>query len=550
MFYLFSTAPSARFSHAIATVALTLLGTSALNAAAAIRSVGPGKTFSTPCSAISGAANGDIIEIAGNNTYYGDVCGIYPSNLTIRGVNGRPKIDAAGRNAMGKGTWVVIGDNVVIENVEMYGARVADQNGAALRLEGTNFTLRGSFLHDNENGILSGTNTNSNILIETSEFGYNGIGTGYTHNVYIGQAASLTFRYNYSHDANVGHNLKSRAIRNMIAYNRFSSTPWGQPNTTSSGQPSYEIDIPNAGTAVVIGNVIQQLSGNSNPTLLAYGEEGASNPGQDLYVVNNTFLNDDSSRGTFIFVGGGVTTPVLMQNNIFAGVGTVNTQGNANDRTNYRSLTPSFVDRSAYNLLPGINAPFIDAGSAAGQTASGISLTPTAHYRHPAGGEARPSSGSLDIGAYESGATAAPVPAAIPVPQSTGTTWTTCATENDTCNFSGTRQVRYGANDTYATRTATGSIACANYVFGDPVYGIVKSCQYSSETTATAQETWTQCSPEYANCSFSGTRQVRYGANGIFAYTIASRSVACSNSVFGDPVYGTVKACSYSSITR
>ena len=49
------------------------------------------------------------VEIDASCTYRGDVCGISASNLTIRGVNGRPKIDAAGANAMGKGTWVVAG---------------------------------------------------------------------------------------------------------------------------------------------------------------------------------------------------------------------------------------------------------------------------------------------------------------------------------------------------------------------------------------------------------------------------------------------------------
>ncbi len=538
--YSFYPVPRTRLSQTIATIALALLGTSAFDAAAAIRSVGPGKTYQTPCSAFNGAANGDTIEIAGNITYSGDVCGIYASNLTIRGVNGRAKIDAAGRNAMGKAIWVVIGNDVVIENVEMYGARVPDQNGAALRLEGTNFTLRGSFLHDNENGILGGGGTNS------------------THNVYVGQAGSLTFRYNYSHDANVGHNLKSRAIRNMVAYNRFSSTPAGQPNTTSSGQPSYEIDLPNAGTAVVIGNIIHQLSSNSNPSMLAFGEEGASNPGQDLYVVNNTFLNDDSSRGTFIFAGSDVTTPVLMQNNIFSGVGTIITQANAVDKTNYRSLIPSFVNRLLFDLLPGNNAPFINAGSPTGQTAAGISLTPTAQYRHPANGEARPGNGALDVGAYELSASASaapsapslPGPAALPAQQPSSVTWTTCATENGTCYFNGKRQIRYGANNNYATKEAINSIACNNAVFGDPAYGIVKACQYSNENGASNQETWTQCSAEYASCYFSGTRQIRYGANGVFAYTIATGAVACANSVFGDPVYGVAKACFYSSITR
>jgi hypothetical protein len=326
------------------------------------------------------------------------VCAIYASNLTIRGVNGRPKIDAAGRNAMGKGTWVVVGNNVVIDNVEMYGAKVPDQNGAALRLEGTHFTLRRAFLHNNENGILSGANTASNILIELSEFGRNGYGTGYTHNLYIGNVGSLTFRYNYSHDAHVGHNLKSRARVNTILYNRFSSAPAGKPG---SGQPSYEINLPNAGTSYVIGNVIQQPAVHRNPTLIAYGEEGATNPGHDLYVVNNTFLNDDSSRGTFVMIGAGVTKPVLLQNNIFGGTGTLTTQVNAVQKTNYRSIAPGFVNRAAYDLRPTANALVVNAGSAVGYSATGVSLKPVAVYQHTAKGANRLQVAAMDIGAYE-----------------------------------------------------------------------------------------------------------------------------------------------------
>ena len=367
---------------------------------AATLQVGPTRTFDKPCAAFAAAQAGDIVEIDAA-TYVGDVCGIYPNNLVIRGVGGRPKIDASGNNAMGKGTWVVEGSNVTVENVEMYGATVADQNGAALRLEGVNFTLRGSFLHDNENGVLGGSvSTASNILIETSEFGHNGYGDGYSHNVYISNVDRLTFRYNFSHDANVGHNLKSRARINTILYNRFSSTPPGQIGSTASGQPSYEIDLPNAGTSYVIGNVIEQPSANQNPTMLAYGEEGASNPGKDLYVVNNTFLNDDSSAGTFIATGGTVTTPVLMQNNIFGGVGIVNTQATAIDKTNYRSLSPGFVDRAHFNLHP-TDSLVVNSGSAPGVSASGWSLTPRAQYRHSAGGETRPIVGRIDIGAYE-----------------------------------------------------------------------------------------------------------------------------------------------------
>lgn len=368
---------------------------------AATLSVGPGKTYATPCKAFAAAKDGDVVEIA-NATYSGDVCGIYTNNLTVRGVNGRPKIDAAGKNAMGKAIWVVVGNNVTIENVEMYGAKVADKNGAALRLEGTKFTLRLAFLHDNENGILSGVNTNSDVLIEYSEFGHNGYGDGYSHNLYIGNAKSLTFRYNFSHDANGGHNLKSRALVNAIYNNRFSSTAPGETGTTAAGKPSYEIDLPNAGSSYVIGNVIEQPAANNNPSLLAYGEEGATNPGKDLYVVNNTFLNDYSSGGTFVMVGSGVNKPVLLQNNIFGGIGTVTNQVNAIDKTNYRSAAPGFVNRAAYDLRPLVsNTLIVNAGSVPGAAATGFGLKPGAVYKHRASGATRSFDGKYDIGAYE-----------------------------------------------------------------------------------------------------------------------------------------------------
>ena len=380
----------------VSTTALLGIGT----AAAATLSVGPGMTYATPCRAFAAAVAGDIVQIAAA-TYTGDVCGIYAHNLTIRGINGRPKIDAGGKNAMGKAIWVVVGNNMTIENVEMLGAKVPDRNGAALRLEGTGFTLRNSFLHDNENGILSGVNVNSDVLIEHTEFGHNGYGTGQTHNLYIGTVRTLTFRYNFSHDAIVGHNLKSRAQVNYVLYNRFSSLAPGQTGSTPAGQPSYEIDLPNAGESYVIGNVIEQPAANQNSNMLAYGEEGASNPSHYLYVVNNTFLNDDAAHGNFVLVGSSVSKPILLQNNIFGGTGTLSNQATAVQKTNYRSVAPGFVNRGAYDLRPTANPLVIDAGSDPGYTSTGVSLTPVSEYDHVALGMPRPVTGALDIGAYE-----------------------------------------------------------------------------------------------------------------------------------------------------
>jgi hypothetical protein len=385
----------------LAVSALIVGAAIAAPASAATRSVGAGKTYATPCKAFAAAAAGDIIEIQAG-TYTGDVCWISQSNLTIRGVNGRPKIAAGGKSAGGKAIWVVSGSNITIDNVEMVGAAVADKNGAALRLEGTNFTLRNSFLHDNENGILSGVNTASTITIENNEFGHNGRGDGYTHNVYIGKAGKLTFRYNFSHDAHVGHNLKTRALYNTIAYNRFSSLRAGETGSTAAGKPSYEIDVPNGGTTFIIGNVIQQPVSSNNPNMIAYGEEGVAGYATDLYIVNNTFVNDDSVRGTFVMIGGGVTTKVKLTNNLFSGFGTQITQASAIKASNYQALAIGFVDRAAYDLRPLVSPLIVNAGANPGYAANGASLNSAASYKHTASFTNRVAiNGKNDIGAYE-----------------------------------------------------------------------------------------------------------------------------------------------------
>ncbi len=51
-----------------------------------------------------------------------------------------------------------------------------------------------------------------------------------------------------------------------------------------------------------------------------------------------------------------------------------------------------------------------------------------------------------------------------------------CADENARCEFTGTRKVRYGANNSYVTQTFTGGVDCNNSVFGDPVVGVFKAC--------------------------------------------------------------------------
>jgi len=70
--------------------------------------------------------------------------------------------------------------------------------------------------------------------------------------------------------------------------------------------------------------------------------------------------------------------------------------------------------------------------------------------------------------------------------QAPAATWTSCATENGYCALpaitNGTTGVvvRYGANNAYRQIVTKGGIPCNNTVFGDPIVGTVKTCQYAS----------------------------------------------------------------------
>jgi hypothetical protein len=176
--------------------------------------VGPTRTYKVPSEASSVAKDGDIIEIDAGD-YLGDTATWKQNNLMLRGVGGKVHLIANGQSAGGKAIWVIQGNNTTLENIEFSGATVPDQNGAGIRQEGNNLTVRFCYFHDNEEGILAGDNPSSEILIEYSEFGYNGFGDGYSHNLYINHIAKFTMQYCYSHHAKVGHLVKSRALKTI-----------------------------------------------------------------------------------------------------------------------------------------------------------------------------------------------------------------------------------------------------------------------------------------------------------------------------------------------
>lgn len=344
-------------------------------------------------------SDNDTIEIDVANYLGNAALAIWnKNNLVIKGVGGKPHLLADGKYIQGKGIWVISGNNVIVENIEFSGSKVPDQNGAGIRAEGIGITIRNCYFHDNENGILTSNPYDGDVLIEYCEFARNGYGDGYTHNLYVGHVNSLTFKFNYSHHAKVGQNLKSRAQNNFILYNRIMDE--------ETGNSSRLIDLPNGGFALVMGNLLMQGNNAENNNMVGYGPEGLSNNGpHEFYFINNTCVNKRTASCRFLTIKDG-TDKVEVINNVLAGRGTVS-EGAAVTLKNTLVMedieTLNFVDEANYDYHLQANSPAIDYGRAVADIGN-ISLTPINSYAHPAKKEERTIVGNgIDAGAYEYG---------------------------------------------------------------------------------------------------------------------------------------------------
>lgn len=349
--------------------------------------VGAGQEFSKPSQAAKKARHGDVILIEAG-VYENDVAKWKADDLLIKGVKGRVVLQSS-RVAGGKAIWVIKGDNTTVENIEFTGAKTRDKNGAGIRLIGANLTVRNCYFHHNENGILTGGRRGSDILIEGSEFGYNGYGDGYSHNLYVGKVKSLTLRNNYFHHAHIGHHVKSRARLNVILYNRITDE--------DTGRSSYLVDLPNGGLAYLVGNVLQQGSSPENNTLVSFATARSVYSDSEFYAVNNTLVNN-YSKGRFFHAGSSVEQ-IGIFNNLLSGPGRFlgdKPVSGANIRVDDSSFRDP--DRYDYHLTEGSGA--IDSG-ATPHKVNGFDLQPRLEYAHKSRTVPRPRIGTIDMGAYE-----------------------------------------------------------------------------------------------------------------------------------------------------
>ncbi|MDO8777624.1 MAG: right-handed parallel beta-helix repeat-containing protein [Burkholderiaceae bacterium] len=367
LFFLASVAPVP-----LANAAQAVAPAEAVSANRLIIRVGANRLIKTIAEAARRAKDGDTIEVDAGN-YVGDVAIWSKNNITLRAIGGRVRLIANGTSAEGKGIWVVRGEGITVEGFEFSGATVPDHNAAGIRFEKGSLTVRDCIFLNNENGILTSNFPELELKIEDSEFGHNGYGDGQTHDLYVGAIAHLSVTGSYFHHARSGHLLKSRAAMNHIFYNRLTDE--------SGGRASYELEFPNGGIAYVIGNIIQQSSQTENPHLISYGAEDYTWPRNELYLVNNTLVDNRPQGGVFLRIKPGSVTMKAV-NNLLVGQGKLDSAGPGDYRNNFTVDWDEFelAAREDYRLKR--NSKLLGRAVDA-DVANGQALMPDREYFHP-----------------------------------------------------------------------------------------------------------------------------------------------------------------------
>jgi len=182
-----------------------------------------------------------------------------------------------------KATYVSRGRSTTVHGVIFQNERVADGNGAGIRLERGNLVVTQSWFRDAEQGILTAPDLAGNVTVEKSTFtrlGRCDRGLSCAHSIYVGDYGSLTVRRSRFEEGRGGHYIKTRAGRVEITDNSFDDS---KGRTTN-----YMIDMSIGGTGLIARNWMVQGEDKENwSAFIAIGAEGPWKTADGLTIRDN-----------------------------------------------------------------------------------------------------------------------------------------------------------------------------------------------------------------------------------------------------------------------
>ena len=268
--------------------------------------VGPNKPYKTPSAAAAVVKNGDNIKIDPGR--YLDCAVWRADNLVIEGTG--PSVIITDKTCLGKGLFVIEGNNTTVRNLTLTRSRVPDMNGAGIRLDKGSLTVDTVRFIDNQNGIFGGVRGTS-VTIRNSYFDRNGFCAGAcAHAIYIENVDLLRVENSHFSNTRQAHSVKSRALRTEVVGCTITDGP--------EGTSSYLIDVPNGGALIVRDNTLEKGPKSENHTAaIAIGAEGVTHPTPEITITNNNFRNDGNYETTLVW---NITaTPAKLKGNKLSG---------------------------------------------------------------------------------------------------------------------------------------------------------------------------------------------------------------------------------------
>ena len=290
--------------------------------------MGVGQTYGTLSDAVAAAQAGDTISIA-PGTYVDQTADItVPLSIIGNGAPGSiiftasPDIGGGYTKLANDKGFLIIDASATIDNLTFQNATAdpLSANGAGIRYQAGDLTVRNSRFINNQDGILAtpGVAGTGSILVSNSAFLGNGVaeglpGAGFAHAIYATQVALLNVSGSRFDGTLQGHDIKSRALDTIITDNLL--------NDGVTGDSSYAIDLPNGGDATITGNTINQGDNSPNWTMIAYAAEDLAYDSNTAMISGNVFNNTlPTAFGVNNFATGSRATHVTVSCNAFNNV--------------------------------------------------------------------------------------------------------------------------------------------------------------------------------------------------------------------------------------
>lgn len=211
----------------------------------------------------------------------------------------------------GKAAFVLRGRAATVEGLVFQNMQVPDRNGAGIRLEQGNLTVRETLFRNSESGILGSNDQRGAIRIERSTF--SGLGRcddeyDCAHSIYINGAGPVSVANTRFERGRGGHYLKVRSPQVDVTDSSFDDSAGSATN--------YMIDLPWGSSGTISGNSFVQGRNKENySAFIALAGEGDENGPSRLNVVNNQASLVPGLQRRTVFLADWSGSPVRLEAN-------------------------------------------------------------------------------------------------------------------------------------------------------------------------------------------------------------------------------------------